>query len=232
MTRGERGAVRGLWHGETLKQGGGVDSERRARVIFGARAASARARTMTQPTLDAGRVTLVPAVPADLDRLWEIWREPDVRRYLFDDQPVDRERARAVLEGCLGEAPNGSGLWTIREHATAPIVGCAGLMPVMWTEYDPSGAGLLEPIVALAPAVWHRGYAVESLARLVRYAFDVLDLARIAGATDVPNEASHRMLTRAGFVPQRECQGPHYRMRTYLLERPSLGRLERPHPRA
>ncbi len=187
---------------------------------------------MTQPTLDAERVTLVPAVLADLDSLWEIWRVPDVRRYLFDDQPVERERAREVLEGCLGEAPKGLGLWTVREHATEAVRGCAGLVPVSWVEYDPSGAGLVEPIVALAPAVWHRGYAIESLARLVRYAFDGLDLARIAGATDVPNEASHRMLIRAGFVPQRECQGPHYRMRTYLLERPNVGRLERPHRRA
>jgi len=222
--RGERGAVRGLWHGETLKQGGGVDSERLARVILGARGRLGRARAMTQPTLDAGRVTLVPAVLADLDSLWEIWREPDVRRYLFDDQPVDRARAREVLEGCLGEAPNGLGLWTIRERAPDPVLGCAGLVPVSWAEYDPTGAGLIEPIVALAPSVWHRGYAVASLARLVGYAFGELGLARLAGATDVPNEASHRMLTRAGFVPQRECPGPHYRIRTYLLERPSAGR--------
>lgn len=176
---------------------------------------------MTQPTLDAGRVTLVPAVPADLDPLWAIWREPDVRRYLFDDQPVDRARACEVLDGCLGEATNGRGLWTVRERTGDPVLGCAGLVPVSWAEYDPTGAGLIEPIVALAPAVWHRGYAVAALARLVEYAFGDLDLARLAGATDVPNEASHRMLTRAGFVPQRECQGPHYRMRTYLLERPN-----------
>lgn len=222
--RGVRGAVRGLWHGETLKQGGAVDSELLARVIFGARALGGRARTMTQPTLDAERLTLVPTALADLDPLWEIWREPAVYRYLFDDQPVDRERAREVLEGCLAEAPNGLGLWTLREHGIDAVIGCAGLMPVMWVEYDPSGAGLVEPLVALAPGVWRRGYAVESLVRLVRYGFDALGLARIAGATDVPNEASHRMLSRAGFVAQRECQGPHYRMRTYLLERPDVGR--------
>lgn len=176
---------------------------------------------MTQPTLDAGRVTLVPAALADLDALWEIWRDPDVRRYLFDDQEVDRARAAEVLGACLGEASNGLGLWTIRERANGAgaVIGCAGLMPISWAEYDPTGTGLVEPIVALAPAVWHRGHAVEALRRLVDHAFGALGLARIAGATDVPNEASHRMLTRVGFVPQRECPGPHYRMRTYLLER-------------
>jgi RimJ/RimL family protein N-acetyltransferase len=175
---------------------------------------------MRQPTFEAGQVVLVPAVRADLEPLWQIWCDPDVRRYLFDDQPVDRGRAAEVLARCLGEAANGIGLWTIRER-TAPetIVGCAGLMPITWEAYDPTAAGLLEPIVALAPSVWHRGHAVTALRRLIAYAYDDLGLARLAGATDVPNEASHRMLTRAGFVAQRECPGPYYRMRTYLHER-------------
>jgi len=175
---------------------------------------------MTQPPLTTTRATLVPAAAEDLEPLWVIWRDPDVRRYLFDDQPVSRERAAEVLDACRAESVHGRGLWTIREGDTAKtIIGCAGLMPVTWTEYDPSGADLLEPIVALAPASWHRGHAVEALRALVDYAFGPLDLPRLAGATDVPNDASHRMLTRAGFVPQRECPGPHYRMRTYLLER-------------
>jgi RimJ/RimL family protein N-acetyltransferase len=173
-----------------------------------------------QPTLPTTRTTLVPASAGDLDPLWTIWRDPDVRRYLFDDQPVPRERAAEVLDGCLAERARGIGLWTIRTHeAPDVVIGCAGLVPVSWTEYDPSGAGLLEPIVALAPASWRRGHAVEALRTLVAYAFGTLDLPRLAGATDVPNVASHRMLTRTGFVPQRECPGPHYRIRTYLLER-------------
>lgn len=172
---------------------------------------------MSQPTFETTRATLVPTTRADLEPLWDIWRNPDVRRYLFDDQPVERARAVEVVEGCLAESANGLGLWTIREHGV--VIGCAGLMPIMWSEYDPTGAGLVEPIVALAPVCWHRGHAVEALRLLVGHAFDTLDLERIAGATDVPNEASHRMLTRVGFVPERECPGPHYRMRTYRLAR-------------
>lgn len=176
---------------------------------------------MTPPTLTTARAALVPAAAEDLEPLWTIWRDPDVRRYLFDDQSVPRERAAEVLDACRAEGANGRGLWTIREEgAPSIVIGCAGLMPVTWAEHDPAGAGLVEPIVALAPASWHRGFAVEALRTLVDYAFGPLDLPMLAGATDVPNEASHRMLTRAGFVPQRECPGPHYRIRTYLLERP------------
>ncbi len=182
---------------------------------------------MTQATLTTTRTTLVPATLDDLDALWEIWRDPDVRRYLFDDQPVPRERAAEVLEGCRGEAARGLGLWTIRAEPDA-IIGCAGLMPAETiAEYDPTLRGLVEPIVALAPSHWHRGFAVEALRALVEHAFGALALPRLAGATDVPNVASDRMLVRAGFVPQRECDGPHYRIRTYLLERPATARPDR-----
>lgn len=174
-----------------------------------------------QPTLGSAPALLVPASAADLDALWTIWREPDVRRYLFDDAPVERERAAEVLHACLAEGPRGLGLWTIRPTDGATTVGCAGLMPVGdVATYDPALAGMVEPVVALAPAAWHRGYAIAALRALVAHAFATLDLSRLAGAADVPNEASHRMLVRAGFVPRRECPGPKYRLRTYLLERP------------
>jgi hypothetical protein len=37
------------------------------------------------------RLVLSPATGDDLDAIWHIWRQPDVRRYLFDDVPVTRE---------------------------------------------------------------------------------------------------------------------------------------------
>jgi RimJ/RimL family protein N-acetyltransferase len=59
------------------------------------------------------------------------------------------------------------------------------------------------------------------LRALVDHAFGALGFARIAGVTDVPNEASHRMLLRLGFIVRGECAGPHHRLRTYMLDRPS-----------
>jgi ribosomal-protein-alanine N-acetyltransferase len=178
----------------------------------------------TQPILPTPRGRLVPATRADLDALWSVWREREVRRYLFDDQEVPRERAEEVLDACLAEGAHGRGLWTMHVDGEPTLIGCAGLMPVSVAQYDWTVAGLLEPLVALAPAWWRRGHAVEALRVLVAYAFGTLALEALAGATDVPNEASHRMLVRAGFEPQRECEGPHYRIRTYLLQRPDASR--------
>lgn len=173
---------------------------------------------MRQPTLTTARLTLTPAAPSDLEELWAIWREPDVRRYLFDDAPVSRARASEVLDSCLGVTDRGLGLWVVRQRDVPEFLGCVGLVPTLSADHAPALAGSIEPLASLSPRFWRRGYAVESLRALVEYAFRELGLPRLAGVTDLPNAASHRMLTRLGFAVIDECQGPCHRLRIYRLE--------------
>lgn len=176
---------------------------------------------MSLPALTTARLALAPAGDGDLDALWALWRDPEVRRYLFDDVPVTRERASEVLAVCREAERRGLGLWLVRTRDDGAVVGCAGLLPLNETvaTHDPTLAGLAEPVAALAPRAWGHGYAHEALAALVRYGFEALDLPRIVGVNDVPNAASARMLDRLGFVATHEQEGPRYRMRISHLER-------------
>jgi [ribosomal protein S5]-alanine N-acetyltransferase len=176
---------------------------------------------MSLPPFTTARLALVPAGADDLDALWTLWRDPAVRRYLFDDEPVSRERAAEVLTSCRETDERGLGLWTIRKRDADGTIGCVGLMPVneAVADHDPTLRALAEPIAALAPAHWSHGYAHESLAALIRYAFDVLALPRLVGVNDVPNVASGRMLDRLGFVATGEQDGPRYRMRISRLDK-------------
>jgi [ribosomal protein S5]-alanine N-acetyltransferase len=170
------------------------------------------------PALSTARLLLEPATMADLDPIWTIWRDPDVRRYLFDDQPVSRERAAAILDDSLALAADGLGLWLVRGRAAPEIVGCMGLLRVTTSaRYDPSLTGAIEPLAVLAPRVWRRCYACEALRAVIHYAFASLGLTELAAVNDVPNEASHRLVERLGFRLIGECDGPCYRMRTYRL---------------
>src|SRR5687767_7607885 len=181
-----------------------------------------------QPTLLTGRLSLRPTTDADLDALWELWTDPDVRRYLWDDRRISIDEAADTLADCLALAQDGLGLWMVSELETpsgaadshhAEPIGCAGLLPVTAAaDFDPRIAGLVEPLVALRPTAWGHGYAVEALLALRDHATQSLGLARLAGVTDVPNVASDRMLQRAGFRVLGECDGPCYRLRTYLYE--------------
>jgi RimJ/RimL family protein N-acetyltransferase/catechol 2,3-dioxygenase-like lactoylglutathione lyase family enzyme len=171
-----------------------------------------------QPSLSTARLTLDPATDADLDILWSIWRDADVRRYLFDDVPVTRERAAEILRAGRVFAADGLGLWVVRLRGELEVLGTVGLMRVSTSaEYDPRLTGAVEPVAALAPGVWGRGYAREALGAVISYAFAALRLPEIAAVNDVPNEASGRLVRQLGFHLTGECDGPHYRMRTYRL---------------
>lgn len=176
-----------------------------------------------QPTLITERLRLRPATAIDVDFLWTLWTLPDVRRFLWDDQLIARETAEATLADALSLAERGLGLWVLvpPEHERPPagmidgLVGCAGLLPVTTAaEFDVRIAGMVEPLVALAPSAWGRGFASEALAALQRYA-GAIGLTELAGVTDVPNAASDRMLRRAGFEVLGEVAGPRYPLRTY-----------------
>ena len=169
------------------------------------------------PTLTTDRLSLRPASPDDLDALQPIWNDADVRRYLFDDEPVPHDRAEAVLADCLA-LPDGRGLWSVRLSGTDDVIGCVGLLPVgTAAEHDASLAGAVEPLAAFAPAAWGRGYATEALLAVLRYGFDGLGLPFVAAVNDVPNVASDRLVRRLGFEATGECDGPKYRLRTYRL---------------
>lgn len=173
-----------------------------------------------QPSLTTSRLLLRPVQVEDFPYLHSLWSESLVRRYLFDDRYVSLELARSVLETCLEGRERGTGLWIVEGANGSARLGCAGLNETdMVAKVEPRLAGLLEPVVALHPTRWNQGYAVEALASLLTYAFDTLGRERLAGAGDVPNVASTRMLERLGFVRLSEVQGPKYVLRTYLLTR-------------
>lgn len=170
------------------------------------------------PELTTPRLLLRPATEADLDALWAIWAEPEVRRFLFDNLPVPRELAAEVLAACLAHAGSGLGLWTIAPRDSGAVAGCVGLLPVgAAAEYDASLAGEVEPLVALAPAAWHQGYATEALESVLARGFGPLGLKRIVAVVDVPNTASGRLVRRLGFDVTGEFGGAHGPLRGYAL---------------
>jgi RimJ/RimL family protein N-acetyltransferase len=105
--------------------------------------------------LTTERLTLVPATRADLPVLLSHWRDPEVRRFLFDDEVLAEHDVAAVLAASDRDfASSGYGLWLIRETATNALAGTAGLRPLEEMR--------IEVTYSLAPAAWGRGYATEA----------------------------------------------------------------------
>lgn len=180
---------------------------------------------MALPVIETQRLELRPCVPEDAPVHAAIWRDLDVRRYLFDDREITLEEAAELLAQIREHEANGLGLWSIwlRDGQPGALIGAVSLMPVSTAaECDPALAGEVEPLIVLDPSKWGQGYATEALTAVLCYGFDSLLVERIVGINDVPNQASDRVLRRVGFEVRSEFDGPRYRLRSYTLRADQL----------
>lgn len=150
-------------------------------------------RNPTPIILQSQHLTLRPVADRDIVPLHRHWTDPDVRRFLWDDQVIPREQVAELVahsERVFAEA--GHGLWAIRVHGSHRLLGCAGY----WEFHEPPR---LELILSLSPEYWGKGLATEAGTLLLRYAFDELGFDEVLASTDAPNEASLRLVERLGF---------------------------------
>jgi [ribosomal protein S5]-alanine N-acetyltransferase len=176
------------------------------------------------PDLTTPRLTLRAATDADVDPLWPLLIDPQVRRYLCDDHEMSRAEVAELVADGMARWPAGMGLWLLRDRQNQHV-GCVGLQPVSPSilAHAPQLAGEVEPTIALAPDHWGRGYAAEALAVIALHAFATLGLDHLVAVVDEPNEASHRLMARVGFTPTGATPtGPCYPLRTYRLSRPAF----------
>lgn len=139
------------------------------------------------------RLTLDPLSICDVDVLHRLWTDPGVRRYLWDDVVISRERAEESVRAAIAAADrNGRGMWLVRESPGAAPCGFCGFL----ARDEPEDGEL---IYGLLPAVWGRGYASECARAVIEYGFGTLGLSRIVASMDAPNTASARVLERLGM---------------------------------
>lgn len=152
----------------------------------------------------------------DLGALHRLWTDPQVRRWLWDDQEIDRATADAAMrESMACTAARGFGHWavTLRQRgAAAPLIGFCGVRLM-------EGGGEIELMYGLDPAHWGRGLISEGAAAWLAYAFAGLGRARVWARTDTPNVRSEAVMRRLGM--QFVARAPHHGLDTvrYVMTR-------------
>jgi ribosomal-protein-alanine N-acetyltransferase len=149
------------------------------------------------PRLTSRRLELDPIGEADVDVMHALWTDPDVRRYLWDDVVISRERAATVVAASAADfRTHRFGLWAARLKGCGDVSGFCGLR---------SPPDLPELLYGFRREYWRRGYATEAAEGVLAYAFDALRIRAVGAATDAPNLASIRVLERLGMrVVKRE----------------------------
>lgn len=157
--------------------------------------------------LNTEHLTLRPCTLADLDAVHELWTDPDIQRFLFDDRTLSRQEASDFLATSDESfVQQGYGLWLFFERSllerseeaiapSSPSITLAGFSGLFAVPDEPPSL-----VFGTRPQLWGRGYATESTAAVLRYVFDELGLEQVVADVDEPNTASIRVLERLGMV--------------------------------
>lgn len=138
-------------------------------------------------------LTLRPSGPADaeagfaIQSHWNVTRMLRMARFPPDRAEIGAWFADHPREWAAGEAYR----FAIEQEGT--MIGLADL--------DALGDGAADLGYWLDPSAWGRGTATTVGEFLVRFAFGVLDLARLRSAHASDNPASGRVLRKLGFQP-------------------------------
>lgn len=166
---------------------------------------------MTQPgwLLETPRLRFRRLMPEDLDDLYRLYGDPEVRRY-FPEGVLTYEETKEELEWFLNGHPRHPelGLWATVERATGAFIGRCGLLP--WTL---NGRQEVEVAYLLDKAYWGRGLATEAAHAIAEYGFRTLGLTRLVSLIDEENRASQRVAEKIGMTFERamaDDKGPFW----------------------
>jgi ribosomal-protein-alanine N-acetyltransferase len=152
--------------------------------------------------LETERLILRRLLPEDLDDLFALYRDPEIRRY-FPEGTLTYEETQEELEWFLNGHPEHPelGLWATIHKETHQFIGRCGLLP--WTidgQYD------VEVAYLLSKAYWRQGLGTEVARAILNYGFEQLRLSRLICLIDPDNQASIKVAQNIGMTLEKMSQ--------------------------
>ena len=150
--------------------------------------------------LETERLLLRHLIADDLDELYRLYRDPEIRRY-FPEGTLTYQETQEELEWFLNGHPRHPelGLWATLYKETNQFIGRCGLLP--WTT---DGRAEVEIAYLIAKEFWGRGLATEAARGIMQYAFERLQLHRLVCLIDHANMASQKVAIKIGMTFEKE----------------------------
>ena len=145
--------------------------------------------------LQTPRLHLRPVRPNDAPDLLEARGDTQTMRYWDWPPQTSAAEIRAIIEQHAREIESGTTLWwAVALTPRGAAIGECDLSEID-AHHRRAEIGFL-----FRRAVWGQGYARESAARVMRYAFEDLGLERLSARAHAGNTASVRLLETLGFA--------------------------------
>ena len=153
--------------------------------------------------LETERLHLRHLVIEDLDELFTLYQDPEIRKY-FPEGILSYEDTQEELEWHMNGHPKypDLGLWATIHKESGKFIGRCGLLP-----WKIDGTLEIEVAYLLDKNFWHQGLGTEAASGILTYAFDTLNLSRIICLIDPDNIASQKVAERIGMKLERKVDG-------------------------
>ncbi len=165
--------------------------------------------------LETERLLLRRLEPDDLNALYALYRDPEIRRH-FPEGTLTLDETRVELEWFRDGHPDHPelGLWATIHKPSGTFIGRCGLLP-----WDIDGVPEVEIAYLIAKPFWKQGLGAEAALALVRYGFETLGLPRLVALIDSAHQASIRTAMRAGLAFERVVEMDGVRSALYSIAR-------------
>jgi ribosomal-protein-alanine N-acetyltransferase len=168
--------------------------------------------------LETERLVLRRLLPEDLDALYALYADPEIRRY-YPEGTLTYPETKEELEWFLNghSAYPELGLWATVHKESGRFIGRCGLLP--WTIEERAE---VEVAYLIAKEFWGQGLATEAARAIVGYAFAHLHLTRLICLIDPENVASQRVATKIGLAFEKEIVDEHGVAWVYAMALPDV----------
>ena len=149
---------------------------------------------MDFPPLTTERLLLRPIARDDEAFVVRHFLDPQVQRYLLDEEPMTTAaQAAAIIDFYLERPDAPYNRWIVVRRADGEPLGTCGFHK--WNRQHRRA----EIGYDLSPDYWGHGYMREAVAAMLQHGFATLGLHRIEAIVAMANEASARLLQQLGF---------------------------------
>ena len=153
--------------------------------------------------LQTEQLILRHLVMDDLDELFSLYQDPEIRRY-FPNGVKNLDDTKEELEWYLNGHPEHPklGLWATVHKETGKFIGRCGLLP-----WEIDNMPEVEIAYLLDKTYWHQGLATEAALGIMKYGFENLNLSRLICLMHPENLASQRVAERIGMKLESRADG-------------------------
>jgi len=168
--------------------------------------------------METDRLFLRHLEPDDLDDLFMLYSNPEIRRY-FPEGTLTYEETKEELDWFLNGHPKHPelGLWATIHKETNQLIGRCGLLP--WTI---DGRDEVEVAYMIAKAYWGQGLGTEAAQAILAYGFKKLGLTRLICLIDRGNKASISVAENIGMSFEKDGIDELGPFLLYSVNSPSL----------